>query len=154
MTLAIAHRDKDGRAILDAVRERRPPFSPDNVTVEFSELLKSYGIRKVTGDRYGGEWPSERFRVHGIEYAPSEKSKSETPFFGPIRGAWPRRGGRRRHPPCPTHRDFTSMLPFGKIQKRKIALQRRSVTQSIIQFTHMPRGKIAHVAATFHHIDA
>ena len=23
-----------------------------------------------------------------------------------------------------------------------------------IQFTHMPRGKIAHVAATFHHIDA
>jgi hypothetical protein len=25
MTLAIAHRDKDGRAILDAVRERKPP---------------------------------------------------------------------------------------------------------------------------------
>jgi len=23
-----------------------------------------------------------------------------------------------------------------------------------IQFTHMPRGKIAHLAATFHHIDA
>jgi hypothetical protein len=23
-----------------------------------------------------------------------------------------------------------------------------------IQFMHMPRGKIAHVAATFHHIDA
>jgi hypothetical protein len=30
------------------------------------------------------------------------------------------------------------------------------VTKTIrtIQFTHMPRGKIAHVAATFHHIDA
>jgi len=26
MTLAIAHADKDGRAVLDAVRERRPPF--------------------------------------------------------------------------------------------------------------------------------
>jgi hypothetical protein len=77
MTLAIAHRDKDSRAVLDAVRERRPPFSPDDVAVDFSELLKSYGIRKVTGDRYGGEWPSERFRVHGIEYAPSEKSKSD-----------------------------------------------------------------------------
>jgi hypothetical protein len=77
MTLAIAHRGKDGRAILDAVRERRPPFSPDDVAVEFSAFLKSYGIRKVTGDRYGGEWPSERFRVHGIEYAPSEKSKSD-----------------------------------------------------------------------------
>jgi hypothetical protein len=77
MALAIAHRDKDGRAILDVVRERRPPFSPDDVAVEFSELLKSYGVRKVTGDRYGGEWPSERFRVHGIEYIPSEKSKSD-----------------------------------------------------------------------------
>ena len=55
MTLAIAHADKDGHAVLDAVRERRPPFSPDDVTVEFSALLKSYGVRKVTGDRYGGE---------------------------------------------------------------------------------------------------
>ena len=62
MTLAIAHRGKDGCTILDAVRERRPPFSPDDVVIEFSGLLKAYGIRKVTGDRYGGEWPSERFR--------------------------------------------------------------------------------------------
>jgi hypothetical protein len=51
MTLAIAHRDKDGRAVLDAARERRPPFSPDDVVIEFSRLLKSYGIRRVTGDR-------------------------------------------------------------------------------------------------------
>jgi hypothetical protein len=77
MTIAIAHRDRDGRGVLDAVRERRPPFSPDDVVVEFSELLKGYGIRTVTGDRYGGQWPSERFRAHGIEYAPSEKSKSD-----------------------------------------------------------------------------
>ena len=47
----------------------------------------------------------------------------------------------------------TSMLPFGKTQKRSC------VTKTIhdpftIQFTHMPRGKIAHVAATFHHIEA
>jgi hypothetical protein len=77
MTLAIAHRDRDGHAILDAMRERRPPFSPDDVVIEFAALMKAYGVRKVTGDRYGGEWPSERFRVHGIEYAPSEKSKSD-----------------------------------------------------------------------------
>jgi hypothetical protein len=31
ITLAIAHRDKDGRVIVDAIRERRPPFSPDEV---------------------------------------------------------------------------------------------------------------------------
>jgi hypothetical protein len=77
MTLAIAHRDKDSRAILDAVRERRPPFSPDDVVVEFSGLLKSYGVRRVTGDRYGGEWPSERFRVHGIDYITADKPKSD-----------------------------------------------------------------------------
>ena len=77
MTIAIAHRDKDGRAVLEAVRERRPPFSPDDVVIEFSGLLKAYGLRKVTGDRYVGEWPSESFRVQGIEYAPSEKSKRD-----------------------------------------------------------------------------
>jgi hypothetical protein len=40
MTIAIAHRDKDGTAILDAIRERRPPFSPEAVTDEFATLLK------------------------------------------------------------------------------------------------------------------
>src|SRR5262249_38866666 len=45
MTLAIAHRDlQTSRGVLDAVRERRPPFSPETVVEEFSILLKSYGI--------------------------------------------------------------------------------------------------------------
>jgi hypothetical protein len=77
MTLGIAHRDRDGRAVLDAVRERRPPFSPDDVVLEFSALLKSFGCRKVVGDRYGGEWPRERFRTHGVEYVPAELTKSD-----------------------------------------------------------------------------
>jgi hypothetical protein len=76
-TIAVAHAAKDGRAILDALRERRPPFSPDGVVREFAELLRSYGIRQVTGDRYAGEWPRERFRAHGIEYMIAEKSKSD-----------------------------------------------------------------------------
>lgn len=42
MTLAITHRDGD-RAVLDALRERRPPFSPDDVVQEFSALLEAYG---------------------------------------------------------------------------------------------------------------
>lgn len=77
MTLAVAHRDKSGKAVLDCVRERRPPFSPDDVVKEFAATLKSYGIKSVTGDAYGGEWPRERFRKHGIEYAVSEKSRSD-----------------------------------------------------------------------------
>jgi hypothetical protein len=77
MTLAIAHRDKDGRAIIDAVRERRPPFAPENTVYEFAQLMKSYGISTVTGDRYGGEWPRERFRVNGILYEIAEQPKSD-----------------------------------------------------------------------------
>jgi len=77
MTLAIAHRDEAGRAVLNAVRERRPPFSPEAVVGEFSELLKTYGIRHVEGDRYTGEWPRERSQLHGIEYICAEKPKSD-----------------------------------------------------------------------------
>jgi len=76
MTLAIAHRDGD-RAVLDAIRERRPPFSPEDVVQEFAALLKSYGVREVQGDRYGGEWPRERFREAGITYEIAEKAKSD-----------------------------------------------------------------------------
>ena len=76
MTLAIAHYEKE-RAVLDAVREKRPPFSPEAVTEEFSELLKQYHVNRVSGDRYGGQWPQERFREHGISYDPADKTKSE-----------------------------------------------------------------------------
>jgi hypothetical protein len=75
-TLAIAHREGE-HGVLDALRERRPPFSPEDVVQEFAELLKSYGVRKVRGDRYAGEWPRERFKAHGITYEPSEKTKSQ-----------------------------------------------------------------------------
>ena len=76
MTLAIAHAEGE-QAVLDAVREVKPPFSPDSAVQDFAELLKSYGLTSVTGDRYGGEWPRERFKIAGITYEPSEKAKSE-----------------------------------------------------------------------------
>ncbi|MBW4091913.1 MAG: hypothetical protein HIU82_12525 [Proteobacteria bacterium] len=77
MTLAIAHRLPDDRAALDAVREVRPPFSPESVTKEFAALLARYSISEVEGDRYAGEWPRERFREHGISYVCAEKPKSD-----------------------------------------------------------------------------
>jgi hypothetical protein len=76
MTLAIAHKEED-RAVLDAVREVKPPFSPESVVVEFAELLKAYGISRVTGDKYGGEWPREQFRINGIEYDVADRAKSD-----------------------------------------------------------------------------
>src|SRR6185312_8850030 len=60
MTFAIGHMEGE-TAVLDAVRECRPPFSPENVVDEFCTLLKSYRITTVTGDRYAGEWPREQF---------------------------------------------------------------------------------------------
>jgi hypothetical protein len=76
MTLAIAHRE-GAVAILDAVRERCAPFSPQEVVAEFAETLKRYRVSRVTGDRYGGEWPPEAFRKAGIRYDPSPLTKSE-----------------------------------------------------------------------------
>lgn len=75
-TLAIAHRETD-TVILDAVRERKPPFSPEAVVEEYCDFLKTYRITKVRGDRYAGEWPREQFRKRGINYEPSEKNRSE-----------------------------------------------------------------------------
>lgn len=76
MTLAIAH-EEDDAPVLDAVREVKPPFSPEAVVREFCDLVKSYGVRRVTGDRYGGEWPREQFRKLGVEYDLAEKTRSE-----------------------------------------------------------------------------
>lgn len=76
MTLAIGHR-QDGVTIIDAVRERKPPFSPEDVVAEFAALLRSYRVSRVTGDRFGGDWPRERFRQNGIMYEPATKPKSD-----------------------------------------------------------------------------
>lgn len=77
-TLAISHRDhRNDLVVIDAVRERAPPFSPEQVVGDFAALLKSYRITRVTGDRYGGEFPRELFRKHGIAYDLARETKSE-----------------------------------------------------------------------------
>jgi len=76
MTLAIAHREGNCR-VLDCVRERRAPFNPSEVVAELAEVLRAYRVSSVQGDRYGGEWPRERFRSYGIQYVPAEKVRSD-----------------------------------------------------------------------------
>jgi hypothetical protein len=76
MTIAIAHSQGD-LAVLDLLRARRPPFSPEMVTEEFAQDLRRYGIHEVHGDRYAGEWPAEQFQKHQIRYKPSEQTKSQ-----------------------------------------------------------------------------
>jgi hypothetical protein len=77
MSLAIAHRTKDNRGVLDLVREVRPPFSPESTVSDFAETLRSYRIHKVTGDRWGGEFVREPFRSAGIVYELADKPKSD-----------------------------------------------------------------------------
>ena len=75
-TVAVAHRE-DGVAVVDCVRERRPPFSPEAVVEEYAGLLKQYGVHQVRGDKYAGEWPREQYLKRGVHYWPSDKTKSE-----------------------------------------------------------------------------
>jgi hypothetical protein len=78
MTLAIGHKDYVRKTVVvDALREARPPFSPETVADEFARLLKSYRVIKITGDRYAGEWPREQFSKFGIRYEATTKSKSD-----------------------------------------------------------------------------
>jgi hypothetical protein len=82
MTLAISHSEYDGKrqrdiAILDALREIRAPFSPEDAVTEFAALLKSYGIKTTRGDRYAAEWVVDAFKKVGIDYQPADLSKSD-----------------------------------------------------------------------------
>ena len=78
-TLAIAHgEDRAGQRVvaLDCVRERRPPFSPEQVCRDFAAELKRYSITTATADRFAGDFPVEQLRKHGVTLQSSEKVKS------------------------------------------------------------------------------
>jgi len=83
--LAIAHKEAapiDGNRrtetlVLDLVRERKPPFSPEAVCEEFADLLRKYRCTSVRGDRYAGGFPPDCFKKFGINYEASDKTKSE-----------------------------------------------------------------------------
>jgi hypothetical protein len=76
MTVAIAHREKDGRVVLDAVREARPPFSPEATAVGYAAFIRGYHCARVTGDHYAGEWPREQFQKGRVQYVTSDRPKS------------------------------------------------------------------------------
>ena len=62
---------------MDAIREARPPFSPEQVVTEFAVTLKSFRVSRVAGDHYAGEWPREHYRKHGIIYEFAQRTKSD-----------------------------------------------------------------------------
>lgn len=76
MAMAIAHMD-DRTAVLDWMKEWRPPYSPAAVVDECVSVLRGYGCTSVRGDYYGVEWVQEPFRKQGIGYTKSAFVKSE-----------------------------------------------------------------------------
>lgn len=71
--LAIGHKEGED-TVIDVLRARRG--IPAEITAGYAALIKTYNIRKVTGDKYAGSWPGDEFEKHGIKYSPSEKPKS------------------------------------------------------------------------------
>jgi hypothetical protein len=124
MTLAIAHRE-DGSAVLDAIREVRPPFSPEVVVQDFAETLKRYRISQVRGDRYGAEWVAEQFRKVGITYRPAEKAKSDI---------------YREFLPA-INSQTVELLDHSKLIAQLCALERRTARGGRDSIDHPPNGR-------------
>ncbi|WP_375159797.1 hypothetical protein [Bradyrhizobium sp. RDT46] len=131
-TLGIAHDELDA-VILDCLREVRPPFSPESVVAEFAQTLKSYGISRVIGDRYAGEWPREQFRKHGISYELSARTKSDL-----YRDALPLLNSRR-----------VRLLDDAKLTRQLIGLERRTARGGRDSIDHAPgaHDDVANAAA-------
>jgi hypothetical protein len=77
-TLAIGHKDADGRAVVDHVMNQGAPtpFDPRQAVVRFVSSLSPYGVTRVVGDRYAGETFRVDFRGHGIEYVVAAQNTS------------------------------------------------------------------------------
>ena len=73
-TCAIGH-SEGNQVIVDLVRARKGV--PANIVAEYAEILKAYGVREATSDKYAGSWPSDEFHRHGIKIEHSPKPKSD-----------------------------------------------------------------------------
>jgi hypothetical protein len=76
-TLSICHRERDGTIVQDLLRIWRPPFLPVDCIAEKAQLVKSYGLNRVTGDRWARGLPENVYQPHGVKFELSQKPKSE-----------------------------------------------------------------------------
>lgn len=76
--LAIAHHGgKDMPHVLDVLREIKPRFIPAQVIAEFAQLLRTYGISTIQGDKYAIGFHADEWRRNGIAFTPCERTTSE-----------------------------------------------------------------------------
>ncbi|MCH4554855.1 hypothetical protein [Mesorhizobium jarvisii] len=75
-TVAIGHKEGH-RAIIDAMREFRAPFDPEDITRAVSKLLAQYRLTSVFGDKYAAGFVTSAYSRHGVSYLHSELNRSE-----------------------------------------------------------------------------
>ena len=75
-TLSICHLEND-RVVIDCIREVKPFFNPSEVVAEYAQVLRSYRVTRVVGDRYASQWPIEAFAKNDIVYEQSDQVKNE-----------------------------------------------------------------------------
>ena len=75
--MAVAHKDQDGRVVVDVLRGAQAPHDPQIVAEDFAKLARTYGCAEVVGDRYSGEWVAQAFTKAGVRYSVSDLTKSE-----------------------------------------------------------------------------
>lgn len=78
-SLAISHREKSGKIIIDVTREiiPSPKVKPSDVCKDFAGILKSYNLTKAVGDSYGAQWVVESFSKENITLEKAESNSSE-----------------------------------------------------------------------------
>ena len=118
-TLSIGHLDK-GLAVVDLVRGARG--NPANITGEFAEVCKDYGVLRVYGDRYAGEWPRVEFRKHGVNFrdAPGTRSELYLSLLAALNS------GRVELPPC------------ALLERQLVGLERRTTRGGRDMIDHAP----------------
>jgi hypothetical protein len=110
--------------VIDALREARPPFSPEQVVGEFAELLRTYRLQQIIADRYAGAWVTEQFAKFGVSCAQAAKPKSD--LYGDL---LPLINSRR-----------IELLDHARCLSQLIALELRSVRGGRDSIDHPPHG--------------
>jgi hypothetical protein len=76
--MSIGHVDLLSEAIIiDLIRERKPRFVAAEVIHEYADILRSYNVSAVTGDRFGGGFTSDEWARAGIQFRPSPTTTAE-----------------------------------------------------------------------------
>lgn len=77
-TLEIGHQDYETRKLsVDLLRGWTPPFNPDDVVAEITEILSKYRMNRIAGDHYAANWVASAFDKNRINYVTCEKAKSD-----------------------------------------------------------------------------